>query len=69
MQFLVDVIARSPVKFFLPNTLQHWKGGGGGGVRWISSNRDNQQMFLGSEIFDSGIFLGRKIWQVFFGVA
>ena len=22
--------------------------------------------FLGFEIFDSGIFLGRKIWQVFF---
>ena len=25
--------------------------------------------FLGFEIFDSGIFLGTKIWQVFFGVA
>ena len=24
---------------------------------------------FGFEIFDSGIFLGRKIWQVFFGVA
>ena len=29
MQFPVDVISRSPVKFFLPNTLQPWKGGGG----------------------------------------
>ena len=25
--------------------------------------------FLGFEIFDSGIFLGTKIWQVFFWVA
>ena len=25
--------------------------------------------FFGFEIFDSGIFLGRKIWQVFFCVA
>ena len=24
---------------------------------------------MGSEIFDSGIFLGTKIWQVFFGAA
>ena len=24
--------------------------------------------FLGFEIFDSGIFLGTKIWQVFFWV-
>ena len=30
MQFLVDVISRSPVKLFLPNTLQPWKGGGRG---------------------------------------
>ena len=25
--------------------------------------------FLGFEIFDSGFFLVRKFWQVFFGVA
>ena len=25
--------------------------------------------FFGFEIFDSGTFLGMKIWQVFFGVA
>ena len=24
------------------------------------------KVFLGFEIFDSGMFLGRKIWQVFF---
>ena len=36
------------------------------GVLQISSNGDDQRIFLGFEIFDSGIFLGSKIWQVFF---
>ena len=43
--------------------------GGGGGVLWISSDGDDQRIFLGFEIFDSGIFLGRKIWRVFVWVA
>ena len=34
--------------------------GGGGGIIRISSDED--------KILDSGIFLGRKIWQVFFRV-
>ena len=41
---------------------------GGGGTRdfkWQGWWKD----FLGFEIFDSGIFLGTKIWQVFFWVA
>ena len=42
--------------------------GGGGGTRdfkWRGWSKD----FFGFEIFDSGIFLGTKIWQVFFWVA
>ena len=35
------------------------QGGGGGGT----------PEFFGFEIFNSGIFLGSKIWQVFFWVA
>ena len=41
---------------------------GGGGTRdfkWQGWSKD----FFGFEIFDSRIFLGTKIWQVFFGVA
>ena len=40
-----------------------------GGVLGISSDGDDQRIFWGFEIFDSGIFLGTKIWQVFFWVA
>ena len=40
--------------------------GGGGGVLWTSSDRDDQRIVLG-EIFNSGICLGRKIWQVILG--
>ena len=41
---------------------------GGGGVLRISSDGDNRRIFFGGgvEIFHSGMFLGRKIWQVFF---
>ena len=38
---------------------------GGLGVLWISSDGDDRRIF-GFEIFDSGIFLGTEIWQVFF---
>ena len=37
---------------------------GGGGLR-ISSDGDDRRIFWGFEIFDSEIFLGRRIWQVF----
>ena len=40
-----------------------------GGVLGISSDGDDRRFFWGFEIFDSGIFLGTKIWQEFFGVA
>ena len=40
--------------------------GGGGGVLRISCDGDDRRIF-GFEIFDSGIFLGGKIWQVSFG--
>ena len=46
----------------------HTVRGGGGGVLWVSSDGDDQRIF-GFEIFDSGIFWGRKIWQVIFCVA
>ena len=43
-------------------------GGGGLGVLRISSDEDDRSKdFWGFEIFDSRIFFGRKIWQVFFG--
>ena len=42
---------------------------GPGGELWISSHGDDHRISFGFEIFDSGIFLGGKIWQVFFGVA
>ena len=37
-----------------------------GGVLYILSVRDDQRIFA-FWIFDSEIFLERKIWQVFFG--
>ena len=40
-----------------------------GGVHQISSDGDDQRIFVGFEIFDSRILLGTKIWQVFFCVA
>ena len=39
-------------------------GGGGGGVLGISCDGVDRVFF--SLKFDSGIFLGRKIWEVFF---
>ena len=36
-------------------------------VLLISSDRDERRIFWGFEIFDSVFFLGKKIWQVFFG--
>ena len=35
----------------------------------ISSDRDDQSILGGIEIFDSGILGGRKIWQVFVWMA
>ena len=43
-------------------------GGGGGACTWVFKVTGMID-FLGFEIFDSGIFLGTKIWQVFFWVA
>ena len=40
--------------------------GGGGRVGYSGFQVKD---FFGFEIFGSGIFLGTKIWQVFFGVA
>ena len=42
---------------------------GGGGVYSGFQVTGMIEGFLGFEIFDSGIFLGTKIWQVFFWVA
>ena len=41
----------------------------GWGVLGISSDRDDQRMFLGLKFSMSGFFWVRKCWQVFFGVA
>ena len=38
---------------------------GGGGTQ-DSSDGDDRRIFLGFEIFNSGILLGRKIWQAYF---
>ena len=40
--------------------------GGGGGVLRISSCRDDGRIFFRFEIFDFGIFLGRKILSGYF---
>ena len=45
--------------------LSHFPGGGYSGFQVTGMIEG----FLGFEIFDSGIFLGSKIWQVFFWVA
>ena len=47
------------------------EGGGGREGGWVlgtSSDGDDRRT-VGFEIFDSGMFLGTKIWQVFFWVA
>ena len=44
-------------------------GGGGGGVQWISSDRDDQRIFWGLKFFILGLFWVGKFWQVFFWVA
>ena len=44
-------------------------GGGGGGVRQISSDRNDPKDFLGFEFFDFGIFFGRKSLASIFWVA
>ena len=36
------------------------------GALGISSDEDVRRIFFGFEIFDSRIFLGTKIWQVYF---
>ena len=38
-------------------------------VLWISSDTDDERIFEGLEILDSGIVGGRKMWQEFFWVA
>ena len=43
--------------------------GRGGRVLQISSDGDDQRIFWGVKFLILGIFLGKKIWQVFFGVA
>ena len=52
----------SQLGMFLPG------GRGGGGVRWISSDRDDQRMFFCLNFSILGFFGGRKIWQEFFRV-
>ena len=39
------------------------------GVLWISSDRDNQRIFLCSKFSISGFFGIGKFWKVFFWVA
>lgn len=46
------------------------KGKGGGGILRNSSDRDDRRIsFFGVEIFDFGIFLVGKCWQLFVLVA
>ena len=42
---------------------------GGGGVLWISSDRDDRRIFGGLKSLISGFFGVGKFWQVFFWVA
>ena len=39
------------------------------GVLQISSDRDDQRIFIGLKFSISGFFWVTKFWQVFFGVA
>ena len=57
------------LKCFIDLKNSVWFIPGGGGGLGISSDGDDRRIFFGFEIFDSGIFLGTKIWQVFFWVA
>ena len=43
--------------------------GGGGGSNRNSSDRDDRRILGGVEIFDFGIFLVGKFWQLFVLVA
>ena len=67
MQFLVDVISRSPVKFFLPNTLQHWKGGGGGGCAGFQVTGIINRFFGGLTFLILGFFWVGKFGKYFLG--
>ena len=54
----------------LTYTAQEVELGGGGRFRYSGFQVTRMiEGFLGFEIFDSGFFLVRKFWQVFFGVA
>ena len=71
-RFLIDYAiscgcdVEKPCKIFLPHTLQPWEGEGGCAGFQVTGMMEG---FFGSDIFDSGIFLDRKIWQVFLWVA
>ena len=67
MQFLVDVISRSPVKFFLPNTLQPWKGGGGEGCTGFQVTGIIDRFFLGLKFLILGFFGVGKFGKYFLG--
>ena len=66
MQFLVDVISRSPVKFFLPNTLQPWKGGGEGCTGFQVTGIIDR-FFLGLKFLILGFFGVGKFGKYFLG--
>ena len=53
---------------FETKTLVKVVGGRGGGIQ-ISSDKDDQRIFLGLKFLIPGFFGVVKIWQVFFGVA
>ena len=70
-RFLIDyaiscgVISRSPVKFFLPNTLQPWKGGGGCTGFQVTGIID--RFFLGLKFLILGFFGVGKFGKYFLG--
>ena len=61
-----------PLEMFLVETLHsHAGGGGGGGGGGVGSNSGFQvtekiKRFMRGRIFNSGTFLGEKIWKVLF---
>ena len=59
-EVLMQVTPTVRVQFFVP-----WARG----ILRISSDGDDRRIFFWFESSDSGIFWGRKIWQVFFCVA
>ena len=55
-----------PLEMFLVETLHSHAGGGGGGSNSGFQVTERIKRFMRGRIFNSGTFLGEKIWEVLF---